>query len=260
MNGIGHQEFGLVPEAKAHKVPDQLDLRDAAIGYLSSWAVSALHLGGYAAGETVVVIGQGLVGASAALMADQMGARVLALDVAPERIAFARGLGLGAIERPGADGAAERIASYLAPNGPDLILEASGAWPGLQLALDLARDYTRIALMGIYRQPPPPDLALELFHHAYDFPSKLHYKRLQIIGCGYDPEVIAAPASRMATREGNFTYTLEQAGRGRLPLGKLVSHVVPADQIKPILDRFVAGDKSLVGVVFDWTNGELPDG
>jgi threonine dehydrogenase-like Zn-dependent dehydrogenase len=193
-------------------------------------------------------------------MADVMGARVRALDVSPERVAFARGLGLGAVEQPGADGAQQRIASYLGSNGPDLIFEASGAWQGLRLAMELARDYTRIALMGIYRQPPPSDLALELFHQAYDFPSKLHYKRLQIIGCGYDPEVIGAPSPRMATREGNFTYTLEQAGRRRLPLGKLISHVVPADQIQPILDRFVAGDKSLVGVVFDWTGDELPDG
>ncbi|MGH2558245.1 MAG: zinc-binding dehydrogenase [Thermomicrobiales bacterium] len=252
MTGNGHQEYAVVPGRRVHRLPAGLSLRDASITYLSGWAVSALHLGGYAAAETVVVVGQGLVGASAALMADQMGARVLALDTAPERVAFARGLGLGLVERPDDPGAAERIAVYLAPNGPDLILETTGAWAGLRQAMDLARDYTRIALMGIYRQPPPADLALELFHQAYDFPSKLHYKKIQLIGCGYDPESIADPAPRMATREGNFAYTLAQAARGRLAIGKLVTDVVPAEQIGAILARFAEGDRSMVGVVFDW--------
>ncbi|MGH2535553.1 MAG: zinc-binding dehydrogenase [Thermomicrobiales bacterium] len=252
MTGNGHQEYVVIPARRVHRLPDGLSLRDASIAYLSGWAVSALHLGGYAAAETVVVVGQGLVGASAALMADQMGARVLALDTAPRRVAFARGLGLGLVERPDEPGAVERIAAYLAPHGPDLILETTGAWAGLRQTMELARDYTRIALMGIYRQPPPADLALELFQQAYNFPSKLHYKRIQLIGCGYDPESIAEPVPRMATREGNFAYTLAQAARGRLAIGKLVTDVVPADQIEAILARFADGDRSMVGVVFDW--------
>lgn len=252
MSGNGHQEYAVVPGRRVHRLPDGVSSRDASIAYLAGWAVSALHLGEYAAAETVVVVGQGLVGASAALMADQMGARVLALDTAPDRVAFARGLGLGLVEQPGEPGSAERIVDYLAPNGPDLILETSGAWAGLRQAIELARDYTRIALMGIYRQPPPPDLALELFHQAYDFPSKLHYKKIQLIGCGYDPETIAEPAPRMATREGNFAYTLAQAERGRLAIGRLVTDVVAADQIEAVLARFAAGDRSMVGVVFDW--------
>ena len=84
-----------------HHVPDELTLREAAISYLCSWSVSALHLGSYRAAETVVVVGQGLVGASAALVADLMGARVLALDVAPDAIAFSSGLGLAAVAQPG---------------------------------------------------------------------------------------------------------------------------------------------------------------
>jgi threonine dehydrogenase-like Zn-dependent dehydrogenase len=252
MNGIGHQEYAIVPVRKAHRVPEGLSLRDASIAYLAGWSVSALHLGEYAAAETVVVIGQGLVGASAALVADLMGARVLALDIAPERVTFARTLGLGCAAQPGAPGADAEIAAFLGPNGPDLILETTGSWGGLRQALALARDYTRIALMGIYREPAPPDLATALFHQAFDFPSTFHYKRIKIIGCGYDPETIAEPIPRMATREGNFAYVLEQAGRGRLPLHKLVSRSVQAGEIEVVLARFAAGDRAEVGVVFDW--------
>ena len=260
MNGSGHQEYACLPAAKVHRLPEGLDLRDASVAYLAGWAVSALHLGQYAAAETVVVVGLGLVGASAALMADQMGARVLALDTAPERVAVGRRLGLGAVEQPGSAGAAGRIAAFLGETGVDLILETSGAWTGFQQAVALARDYTRIAVMGIYREPPPADVGAELYGLLYDFPSRLHYQRLQIIGCGYDPETVTAPAPRLATREGNFAYTLEQAGRGRLPLGRLVTDVFDADEIAAVLARFAAGERSMVGVVFDWTGGGVMRG
>lgn len=249
-NGGGHQPFAAMPAGSVKRVPDGLSLRDASLSYLSAWSVSALHLGEYAAAETVVVIGLGLVGASAALMADNMGARVLGLDAAPERLAFGQGLGIGRVAH---SDDADVIRDCLGPAGPDLIIETSGAWPGFRQAIALARDYTRIAVMGIYRTPPPADLALAMFGEAFDFPSKFHYRRLRIIGCGYDPETLAEPMPRSATRSRNFAYTLEQAARGRLPLGKLVTDVVSADQIEAILERFASGDRSMVGVVFDWS-------
>ncbi|MBV7331150.1 zinc-binding dehydrogenase [Chloroflexi bacterium TSY] len=217
--------------------------------------MSALHLAQYAAAETVVVVGQGLVGASAALVAELMGARVLALDSAPERVAFAQTLGLGAVvqvETPTADA---EMATYLGETGPDLILETSGSWHGLRQALDLARDYTRLAIMGIYRQPPPLDLGLDLHQLLYTYPSKFHYQRLQIIGCGSDPDEVAYPNPRLATRRRNYAYVLEQAGRGRLPLAKLITHALPPQEIGNALAGLADGNKEMVGVVFDWSRG-----
>jgi threonine dehydrogenase-like Zn-dependent dehydrogenase len=190
---------------------------------------------------------------SAALMADQMGARVLGLDVDPGRAAHARGLGFGPVEIPTDPGATERIATFLGETGADLILETSGSWHGFKQAVSLARDWTRIAVMGIYRDPPPADLALDLHQALYAFPSKFHYQRLQIIGCGSDPAEVASPNPHPATPHRNFAYALERAAQGKLPLGKLVTHVLPPDDLASVLGRMAAGDRRYIGVVFDWT-------
>lgn len=248
----GHQTYAVVPEHAAHLIPAGLDLRDASLAYLSGWAVSALHLGRYAAAETVVVVGQGLVGASAALVAECMGARVLALEPDSARADLARRLDLGAVVEPGEPEADADIARFLGDHGPDLILETSGAWSGLRQAVTLARDWTRIAIMGIYRQPPPPDLGADLFRLLNGFPSKFHYGRLQLIGCGSDPDEIILPNPYPFTRRSNFAYVLEQAGRGRLPLGRLVTHCLRPDEIAAALARLATGDTSMVGVVFAW--------
>jgi threonine dehydrogenase-like Zn-dependent dehydrogenase len=256
----GHQGYAAVDAARVHRLPAGLGLREAALAYLSSWSVSALHLGRYAAAETVAVIGQGLVGLSAALVADLMGARALALEADPARAAFARSLGHATVIEPGAAGAAETRVAFLAASGsgPDLVLETSGSWTGLRAAIDLARDFTRIAIMGIYRQPPPAELGLDLFHALNRFPSRFHYRRIELIGVGSDPETVVAPNRSLATTGSNFRYVLEQAARGRLPLGRLVTHVLPPDQIGAALERLAAGDRSLVGVVFDWGLDQRP--
>ncbi len=250
----GHQAYACVAEDDVYRVPGPLTLHEASVSYLCGWSVSALHLGQYAAAETVVVVGQGLVGASAALVADLMGARVLALDSAAERVAFAQNLGLGAVVQVGTANAAEQIAAFLGETGPDLILETSGSWHGFRQAVELARDYTRLAIMGIYRQPPPPELGLDLHQLLYSYPSKFHYQRLQIIGCGSDPDEVAYPNPRLATRRRNYAYVLEQAARGRLALGKLITHTLPPQAIDQALAALADGNKEMVGVIFDWSN------
>ena len=245
----GHQDRVVVPAARLHRVPDGLTLRDAAISYLCAWAVGVLHRGRYEAAEAIVVVGLGLVGASAALVAELMGARVIGLDVDDRRIAFGSALGLGAVARPG-DAA---VSEFLGERGADIVIETTGAWQGFKTAIDLARDFTRIPVMGIYREPPPPDLGLAVFDRLFAFPSTFHYRRLEIIGCGSDPEVVTTPAPRHATGRSNHAYVLEQAARGRLPLDRLVTDVLAPDDIGAALERMDGGDASMVGVVFDWT-------
>ncbi len=255
IRGVGHQSAIVVPSARVLRVPDGLSLREAALSYLPSWSVSALHLGRYRAAETVVVTGLGLVGCSAALVADRMGARVLGLDIDPVRVAFARTLDLGAVAQVGAEEGSRSSAAWLGDGGPDLVLETTGSWSGLREAIRLARDYSRIAIMGIYRTPPPPDLGLALYGMLTDYPAKFHYGRLSFIGVGSDPEEVLAPSPSLATTRSNHAWALEQAARGRLPLGRLVTDELPPSAIGDALERLAQRDTRMVGVVFDWDIG-----
>jgi len=249
VGSTGHQEYVVVAATAVRRVPDGLSLRDAAVSYLCAWSVSVLHLGRYQAAETVAVVGLGLVGASAALVAELNGARVLGLDVDARRVGLGAALGIGRAADPRD---AEAVAAFLGSTGPDLVIETTGAWGGFRQAIELARDFTRIAVMGIYRTPPPPDLAEAMHGQMFGFPSKFNYKRLEIIGCGGDPAIVALPAPRTATTGSNWEYVLEQAARGRLPLDRLVTNVLPPASIADALEQLSGGDTSMLGVVFDW--------
>jgi threonine dehydrogenase-like Zn-dependent dehydrogenase len=252
LNGVGHQEYYVAPLRKVHPLPAGVSPAAASLSYLAGWSVSALHLGRYAAAETVAVVGLGLVGASAALVADLMGARVIGIDVAPERIAFGNSLGLTAVVQGGQDDTEALVAETAGSRGVDLVLETSGAWSGFEQAFSMCREYSRIALMGLYRRTPTAEYALKLHQMLYGFPSKLHYKKIDIVGCGYDPEESLPDSPFTFTREANYRYLLEQAGRGKIDLDRLVTHQFEASEIGDVLARFAGGDRSMIGAVFTW--------
>jgi threonine dehydrogenase-like Zn-dependent dehydrogenase len=252
VNGIGHQEYAVALARKAQRIPESVSSEAASASYLSGWAVSTLHLGRYAAGETVAVVGLGLVGASTALVADMMGARVIGIDVAPERIAYARSLGLTAVVLGGTASSQDEILANAGTRGVDLVMETSGAWTGFEQAFSICREYSRIALMGLYRRTPTAEYALKMHQMLYGFPSTLHYKKIDIVGCGYDPEETLIDSPYTFTREGNYAYLFEQAGRGKIDLDKLVTHRFAADEIGSVLESFSKGDRSMIGAVFSW--------
>ena len=52
--------------------------------------------------------------------------------------------------------------------------------------------------------------------------------------------------------EEQLVVLLEQAGRGKLRLDRLITDTLPADSIAEAFARLDRGDMSVVGVVFDW--------
>jgi hypothetical protein len=89
----------------------------------------------------------------------------------------------------------------------------------------------------------------------FGFPSAFHYQRVKVVGCGSDPGALAEPMPRMATKARNFGWVLEQMGRGRLDLAPLMTARRPAGEIEAVLQDLAAGDRSQLGIVFDWDGG-----
>lgn len=90
----GHAQYLKVPASTLVALPDELSFEEGAsvsCGTGTAWgALRRMNLSGK---DTIAVFGQGPVGLSATLLACAMGARVIALDVGPERLALAKSFG-----------------------------------------------------------------------------------------------------------------------------------------------------------------------
>src|SRR5207245_2236088 len=86
----GHAAYMTVPAYTLVPLPDSLSFEEgAAISCGTGTAYGALKRLDVSGRDTLAVFGQGPVGLSATLLGRAMGARVIAIDVAPERLARA---------------------------------------------------------------------------------------------------------------------------------------------------------------------------
>ena len=119
VNG-GYAEFVKAPAAFTHRIPEGLDLVEAAPLLCAGITVFApLRRSGNLAGKTVAVAGIGGLGHLGIRMADAMGARVVAILRGEEKIALARRLGAREIIDSHKEKIGKRLSSM---GGADLIL------------------------------------------------------------------------------------------------------------------------------------------
>jgi len=113
VNG-GFAEYIKVPASHAVAVPPGLEFAEAAPLYCAGLtAYRAIKISGLRVGETVAVWGVGGLGQCAIQIAKALGAQVIAVDIAPEKLAVARRLGAALA----VDAAREKVEETISASG-----------------------------------------------------------------------------------------------------------------------------------------------
>jgi predicted dehydrogenase len=92
-NVANHAEFNAVPRLLLTKIPQGLDLRQAASVTLGAIAMQGVRRADPTFGETVAVIGLGLIGQLTCQILSSAGCRVIGIDINKDRLALAKKLG-----------------------------------------------------------------------------------------------------------------------------------------------------------------------
>lgn len=144
-----HGEVNFVPANLAVLVPQDVRLEAASLTTIGAIAMQGVRQANVTFGETVAVIGVGLVGVLTIQILRAAGCRVVAIDVSRQRAAQAMGLGaqLGlGTDDPRLENAVKSFSRY----GVDaaLITAATKSADPLELAATLLRDRGRISIVG----------------------------------------------------------------------------------------------------------------
>jgi predicted dehydrogenase/threonine dehydrogenase-like Zn-dependent dehydrogenase len=144
-----HGEINFVPANLAVLVPENVTLEAASLTTIGAIAVQGVRQANVTLGETVAVIGVGLVGVLSIQILRAAGCRVIAIDVSRERASQAavHGAHLGlATDDAGLEHAVKSFSRY----GVDaaLITAATKSADPLELAAKLLRDRGRISVVG----------------------------------------------------------------------------------------------------------------
>ena len=221
-----HAEYNVVPRNLLTPLPDSVDFESAAFTTLGAIALHGFRLAEPQVGESVAIIGMGLLGLLAGQIAVAAGCRILGIDTNPQRVALAEFLGLEAVLR---DQAVEAAQAFTRNRGFDVLLICADTASNdpVELAGVIARDRARIVATGAV---------------GLTFPRKIYYeKELSFInsrsyGPGrYDPSYEENgrdyPIAYVRWTEGrNFQTIVELLGNGKLNVKPLITHRFPIEK------------------------------
>ncbi|MCA9782617.1 MAG: alcohol dehydrogenase catalytic domain-containing protein [Candidatus Delongbacteria bacterium] len=214
----GYAEFVHVPVADLNLValPEEVSLdAAAALGcrYMTAWH-GLIDRAGLRFGERLALFGCGGLGLSVLQIAVSCGARVLAVDLDPERRRQALAHGAEAAVDPGAGPVAEAILE-LSSGGADLSVDALGLQPTCAPALESLRRRGRHLQLGLTGEKERGSLSLPI-----DRIAKWELSLIGSLGCGLD----------------SYGQLLEQVAAGRLTPDTLIEKRVGLDGASALLE------------------------
>lgn len=230
-----HAEIVAVPRTLVALVPEGVPPEQAAFATLGAIALEGVRLARVALGETVVVIGLGLIGQITVQLLLAAGCRVAAIDLDPARVDLACRAGAGVA---------------VPPQGADAVLitaDASSNEP-VETAARLAREKGRVVAVGLVKTDLP--------RHDF-FQKELEFVVSRSTGPGrYDPSFeiegrdYPYPYVRW-TQTRNLEAFLDLLARGRISIGHLITHRFPFAEAPAAYDLLLS-DASRLGIVFEY--------
>lgn len=245
-----HAEVIAVPRNLVAPIPPGVDARQAAFATLGAIALQGIHRANLTPGESIAVIGLGLIGQITALILRQYNFPVLGIDVSPRQIESARRVGINAIgAEADALGAAKAMSNG---HGVDAVIvtAATADSAPVKLAGELCRERGRVSVVGLIGMDVPRDLyykkELDLFVSRSYGPGRYDP---QYEEKGHDYPIGYA----RWTENRNMQEFLRLLASG-LDLNPLITHTRPLDDAAAVYEMLLNNPKHeyFLGVLFEY--------
>ena len=226
--GACHAEIVSVPQNLCVRVPEGVRAEHAAFTTLGAIALQGLSQTEAKLGETVAIIGLGLIGQLTIQIAKAAGCRVIGIDLRPQSVEKAQELGADlAILRN--DNVEAAVANFTQGYGVDAVLltAATKSNDPVELAATIARDRARIVVVG--------DVGLAVPRSIF-YEKELELRLSRSYGPGrYDPiyeeKGIDYPIGYVRwTEKRNMEAFLQLLAEGRLNIEKIITHRFPIER------------------------------
>jgi predicted dehydrogenase/threonine dehydrogenase-like Zn-dependent dehydrogenase len=253
-----HAEVVSVSANLCAKIPGEIPDEQAAFTVLGSIALQGIRLIQPTLGESVVVMGLGLIGQSAVQLLRANGCRVLGLDFDPSKLQLAKAAGAEVVDlRETPDPVASAMA-FTQGRGVDAVLvtASTASSEPMRHAAQMSRKRGRIVLVGV--------TGLELSR------SEFYEKELTFqVSCSYGPGRYDPTYEDQGhdyplgfvrwTEQRNFEAVLDMLQDGRLNVAPLISHRFPFVEA-PQAYAVVTSKEPSLGIVLRHSEaGDSPD-
>ncbi|MDR1400276.1 MAG: zinc-binding alcohol dehydrogenase family protein [Treponema sp.] len=206
----GCQEYILVPAANIHEVPQSLPWDEVVLLEPFTIGAQACYRGNVRSGDLVLVMGAGTIGLTVATMAKLAGAVVIIIDMVPEKLQYAKSLGVDHTINVKEQDLFDTVREISGGMGANVTVDAVCNKKSFEDAVEITSVAGRVVELSFNELPS--DIA----------PVGIVKKELTIYG------------SRLQTKR--FPVVIDYLKQGKLPLEGFVSKVFPIDQMVQAFD------------------------
>jgi polar amino acid transport system substrate-binding protein len=249
-----HAEVIFVPRNLCCKLPDGVSYEAACYTTVGAIALQGIRQTSPRLGETVAVIGLGLVGQLTVQLLKAAGCRVFGFDIDQAACELA--------ERSGADSVAVDSATARAAcdaltggRGADCIVitAATKSSEPIELAAELARDRARIVVVGL--------VGMDVPRQSF-YAKELELRLSRSYGPGrYDPDYEEKGSDYPIgyvrwTEKRNMEAFIHLVAEGKVNTGLLTTHRFEVANATEAYDLILSGDKRFCGIVLEYPSAE----
>jgi polar amino acid transport system substrate-binding protein len=218
-----HAEIITIPANLAVKIPNNVDLSSAAYTTVAAIALQGVRQADIRIGETVAVIGLGLIGQITIQLLKASGARVIAMDINESLFGQSKEFGAD-ITCKSSSSSKQTISSFTRGMGCDSVLITAGTDSNepIELALDICRKKGKVVIVGAVGMNIPR--------------TQFYLKEIDLkISCSYGPgrydvnyeeKGIDYPFSYVRwTENRNMSAILDLIADNKINFNKLTTHI-----------------------------------
>ena len=248
-----HAEYGVIPQNLLVHLPDNVDFESAAFATLGAISLQGFRLANPQLGESVCVIGLGLLGLLAVQIADAAGCSVFGIDLDPKRVELARKFNCIAADRSDCESPA---LAFTDGRGFDHVLICADTHSNdpVELAGVLARDHGTVVAIGAFGMDIPRKVYYE---------KELAFKVSRSYGPGrYDPQYeeggLDYPSGYVRWTEGrNIQAFVELMATGKVDVKPLITHRFPIDEAEKAYELITGKlNEPFLGVLLTYPESE----
>jgi L-gulonate 5-dehydrogenase len=206
----GCQEYILVPASNVHKIPPQVPWDEAVLVEPFTIGAQVCYRGGVQKGDWVLIMGAGTIGLTAAVMAKLTGATVIISDLIPEKLRYAKSLGVDFAVNVKEENLFDKMKDITAGMGANITIDAVCNKKSFEDAVEITSNAGKIVELSF--NETPSDIV----------PAGIVKKELTIYG------------SRLQTKR--FPVVIDYLKQGKLPLKGFVSGTFPLDEMNYAFD------------------------
>lgn len=250
-----HADLVRVSKNLCAKIPDNVDDESAAFTVLASIGLQGMRLANPTLGESVVVIGAGLIGLLTIQLLIANGCRVLAVDFDQSKLVLAKMFGAEICNPALGEDPVQAGLAFSRNNGVDAVIITASTQSSdpVSQAANMSRKRGRIVLVGV------TGLALNR--------SEFYEKELSFqVSCSYGPGRYDANYEELGndyplafvrwTEQRNFVAILDMMSSGKLNVKPLISHRFTFDNALQAYDE-LTDNKQALGILLQYSPADI---